>query len=208
MGLLATNYHHFEDFTKRFSDDVLCIELSGPEHHHFSVVDVPGLSYSMLNMSAFLNLTNIDIARSYTVPNPRGFRFHPSPTSEIYVGQAYDHSVGEPRLKSESALTGCSALMDARTNLANQEVFRMARTADPKGTRTVGIITKCDALQQEDEKMVSGSLLSVKIAFLTGQGHGNRSKQGRAPVPWLVRSPKQIDSRHAGRRHHATETLQ
>lgn len=27
----------------RFSDDVLKIELSGPEHDHFSVVDVPGL---------------------------------------------------------------------------------------------------------------------------------------------------------------------
>lgn len=46
-------------------------------------------------------------------------------------------------------------MMDARNNLANQEVFRMARAADPKGTRTVGIITKCDALQQGDENMVS-----------------------------------------------------
>lgn len=27
----------------RFSDDVLKIELSGPNHNHFSVVDVPGL---------------------------------------------------------------------------------------------------------------------------------------------------------------------
>lgn len=48
--------------------------------------------------------------------------------------------------------------MDARNNLANQEVFRMARAADPRGTRTVGIITKCDALQQGDEKMVGDDL--------------------------------------------------
>ena len=27
----------------RFSDDLLKIELSGPKHNHFSVVDVPGL---------------------------------------------------------------------------------------------------------------------------------------------------------------------
>lgn len=27
----------------RFSDDVLKIELSGPNHTHFSVVDLPGL---------------------------------------------------------------------------------------------------------------------------------------------------------------------
>lgn len=44
--------------------------------------------------------------------------------------------------------------MDARNNLANQEVFRMARAADPVGKRTVGIITKCDALQAGDEQMV------------------------------------------------------
>lgn len=44
--------------------------------------------------------------------------------------------------------------MDARNNLANQEVFRMARAADPEGKRTVGIITKCDAVQAGDESMV------------------------------------------------------
>lgn len=44
--------------------------------------------------------------------------------------------------------------MDARNNLANQEVFKMARAADPAGIRTVGIITKCDALQSGDEQGV------------------------------------------------------
>jgi hypothetical protein len=98
--------------------------------------------------------------------------------------------------------------MDARNNLANQEVFRMARAADPKGTRTVGIITKCDALQQGDENMVSRRYSAIMISFLTCQGHGNRSKQGRAPLPWLVRSPKQIDSRYPGWRYYATEALE
>jgi hypothetical protein len=46
MGLPAASDHHFEDLTKRFSDDVLRIELFGPEHHHLSVVDVPGLFHS------------------------------------------------------------------------------------------------------------------------------------------------------------------
>ncbi|KAM3555661.1 hypothetical protein MY1884_005477 [Beauveria asiatica] len=47
-----------------------------------------------------------------------------------------------------------TAVMDARNNLANQEVFKMARAADPAGHRTVGIITKCDALQSGDESGV------------------------------------------------------
>lgn len=44
--------------------------------------------------------------------------------------------------------------MDSRNNLANQEVFRIAKNADPKGLRTVGIMTKLDALQEGDEGAV------------------------------------------------------
>jgi hypothetical protein len=58
MGLPATSDHNFEGLNKRFSDDVLRIELSSPEHHHFSVVDVPGLFHSMLAMSAIMRFSN------------------------------------------------------------------------------------------------------------------------------------------------------
>lgn len=81
-------------------------------------------------------------------------------------------------------------MVDARNDLANQEVFRMARAADPKGRRTVGILTKCDAVQQGDERMVSYYSPGVWNALLTSQGHGNRSKQGRMPSTWLVCGPK------------------
>lgn len=57
--------------------------------------------------------------------------------------------------------------MDARNNLANQEVFRMARAADTAGKRTVGIITKCDALQTGDEQMVCDRILKTGRTFLT-----------------------------------------
>lgn len=46
MGLPGSTVVDFADLPKRFSDDVLNIELSGPEHHHLSVVDVPGLFHS------------------------------------------------------------------------------------------------------------------------------------------------------------------
>ena len=43
MGLPRTNENELDSLKKRFSDDVLKFELSGPEYHHLSVVDVPGL---------------------------------------------------------------------------------------------------------------------------------------------------------------------
>jgi hypothetical protein len=46
MGLPGPSAVDLENLTKRFSDDILKIELSGPDHHHLSVVDVPGLFHS------------------------------------------------------------------------------------------------------------------------------------------------------------------
>jgi hypothetical protein len=46
MGLPDPNADDMEILDKRFSDDILKIVLSGPDHRHFSVVDVPGLFHS------------------------------------------------------------------------------------------------------------------------------------------------------------------
>ena len=47
MGLPSIQSQGFVELDKRFSDDILKIELSHPEHRHLSVVDVPGLFHSM-----------------------------------------------------------------------------------------------------------------------------------------------------------------
>jgi hypothetical protein len=46
MEIPGPSSKNLEDYGKRFSDDILKIELSGPDHHHLSVVDVPGLFHS------------------------------------------------------------------------------------------------------------------------------------------------------------------
>lgn len=56
--------------------------------------------------------------------------------------------------------------MDGRNNLANQEVFRMAKSADPTGSRTVGVVTKCDALQPGEELGVSIRKTSVANIYI------------------------------------------
>lgn len=48
MGLPPRSQVDIENLNKRVSDDVLSIELDGPEHQHLSVVDVPGLFHSKL----------------------------------------------------------------------------------------------------------------------------------------------------------------
>lgn len=56
MGLPDQNTQNLEDLEKRFSDDILRIEFSSPEHHHLSVVDVPGLFHS--KKSAYLGFNS------------------------------------------------------------------------------------------------------------------------------------------------------
>jgi hypothetical protein len=48
MGLPKPDAENVEELEKRFSDDVLKIDISGPAHHHLSVVDVPGLFHSKI----------------------------------------------------------------------------------------------------------------------------------------------------------------
>ncbi|KAK6523000.1 hypothetical protein TWF281_002423 [Arthrobotrys megalospora] len=103
---------------KRFSNDILKIELSGRHHPHLTIVDVPGL---------FHNST-----------------IHQTEEDRELIRNLIQTYIEDPR-------TIIMAVMDGRNNLANQEVFRMARKVDPEGRRTVGIITKCDAVQPGDE---------------------------------------------------------
>ncbi|EKV08712.1 hypothetical protein PDIG_65760 [Penicillium digitatum PHI26] len=118
MGIPGPKAKNLEDVEKRFSDDILKIELSGPDHRNLSVVDVPGLFH-----------------------NPTKFQ---TEQERAIIRKLIEDYMTDKR-------TIILAVMDARNNLANQEVFSMARAADPAGKRTVGIVTKCDALQAGDE---------------------------------------------------------
>ena len=44
--------------------------------------------------------------------------------------------------------------MDARNKFAEQEGFKMVNEYDPEGTRTVGIVTNCDLVKENDEQKV------------------------------------------------------
>ena len=62
--------------------------------------------------------------------------------------------MSRPRPNDDQLLTSGRAILDSRNNLANQEIFRIAKVADPDGHRTIGIMTKLDALQRGDEAAV------------------------------------------------------
>ncbi|KIX03127.1 uncharacterized protein Z518_06677 [Rhinocladiella mackenziei CBS 650.93] len=158
MGLPRVDATNLDNLERRFSDNVLKVELSGPEHHHLSVVDVPGLFH---NPTIYQTKEDLEIIRTLIM----------------------DY-ISDPR-------TIILAVMDARNNLANQEVFKMARGVDPRGDRTVGIITKCDVVQNGDEAGV------IRIAQNTVEKlqHGWFAVRNRSPSE--IKSGVSLRERHA-----------
>ena len=51
MRLPTSDAVDMEDLKKRSSDDILKIEISGPDEHQLSVVDVPGLFHCTIRIS-------------------------------------------------------------------------------------------------------------------------------------------------------------
>lgn len=64
--------------------------------------------------------------------------------------------------------TCCSAVASSLNETANQKVFRLAKEADPKGARTVGVLTKPDAIQSGDE----GRVIDTAQNKITILNHG------------------------------------
>ena len=92
-------------------DDVLRLEIAGPDLPHLTLVDLPGLIADAANLN---HVSLVD-------------------------------SIVKKYMKNEKSII--LAIISAKVDKQLQKVLRYAREADPKGERTVGIITKPDTLQ-------------------------------------------------------------
>ncbi|KAK6334476.1 hypothetical protein TWF730_003691 [Orbilia blumenaviensis] len=145
--------------TRRFSDDILKIELSGPNYPHLTIVDVPGLFHGA---SETQTKEDIEMVRKLILK--------------------YMQDPGTIML----------AVMDGSVHPNNQEIFTMAKDADPTGQRTVGVITKCDTVQAGNEMDV------VKAASNAGDHrlhHGWFLVKNRSPLE--IRHNTSLAQRHA-----------
>lgn len=96
---------------KSINDDVLHLDISGPNWPPLTIVDLPGLIQSEARGQTAADVRTVrQLVRGY-MQNPRSVVL---------------------------------AVVAANYDFANQGVLRLAREADPAGTRTLGIITKPD----------------------------------------------------------------
>ncbi len=122
---------------KAFSDDVLRVEISGPEKPHLTLVDLPGLIHAEGRQQTAEDVQLVSsLVRSYMAN-----------TRSIIL-----------------------AVVSAKNDHANQIVTKLARDVDPKGVRTLGIITKPDTLRvgSESEKAFLDLAGNKDVVFRLG----------------------------------------
>ncbi|KAL8965577.1 MAG: hypothetical protein Q9183_003776 [Haloplaca sp. 2 TL-2023] len=113
-----------------FSDDVLKIEVAGPNEQHLSVVDVPGI----FRMAEEGKTTTTDMANVRAMAKRH---------------MANSRSVILP-------------VIPANVDIATQEIVDMAKVHDPKGQRTLGVLTKPDLVDEGAEEAIIDIMRGVR----------------------------------------------
>ena len=123
--------------TEAFSDDVLRVEISGPEQPHLTLVDLPGLIHA-----------------ENTKQSPKYVKLVSS-LVQSYMAEARSIIL---------------AVVSAKNDYANQIVTKLARDVDPKGNRTLGIITKPDTLHvgSDSERAFQTLATNKDVVFRLG----------------------------------------
>lgn len=59
------------------------------------------------------------------------------------------------------------ALTAANTDLANSDALQMARSVDPDGERTIGVVTKIDLMDEGTDalELLSGNIYPLKLGY-------------------------------------------
>ncbi|KAL7935186.1 P-loop containing nucleoside triphosphate hydrolase protein [Trichoderma chlorosporum] len=133
----AKAYMGIKTLGKAFSNDVLRVEISGPDRPHLTIVDLPGLIHSETkNQSA----------------------------SDVHL---ITQIVKNFMSKQRSIIL---AVISAKNDYANQIVLKLARDTDPRGLRTLGIITKPDTLAADStsEKSYISLAKNLDVVFRLG----------------------------------------
>jgi hypothetical protein len=127
-----------------FSDDLLSIELCGPDKQNLSVIDIPGI-----------------------------FR---APTEGVTTedDMALVRKIMYRHIRDERTII--LAVIPSNTDIATQEILSIAKEVDPKGLRTLGVLTKPDLVDKGGEEnvmsLVQGRRHPLRLGYCIVRNRG------------------------------------
>src|SRR5450432_1724189 len=127
-----------------FSDDLLSIELCGPDKQNLSVIDIPGIFRTPTDGVT----TNDDMALVRKIM----YRY----------------------IRDERTII--LAVIPSNTDIATQEIISIAKEVDPKGLRTLGVLTKPDLVDKGAEEnvmsLVQGKRNPLRLGYCIVRNRG------------------------------------
>ncbi|KAG6367637.1 hypothetical protein INS49_001830 [Diaporthe citri] len=128
-----------------FSEDILKIEINGPDQPGLTVIDVPGI---------------------FRTPTP-GLTTDSDITLVTSMVKRY----------MNDSRTIILAVIPCNVDIATQGILRLAKDADPNGSRTMGVLTKPDlaperAMQQNILDLIQGRRQDLKLGYCVVKNRG------------------------------------
>lgn len=137
-----------------FSEDLLSIELCGPEKKNLSIIDIPGI-----------------------------FR---TPTEGITTDadMALVRRIMYRYIRDERTII--LAVIPSNTDIATQEILTIAKEVDPKGLRTLGVLTKPDLIDNGGEEnvmmLVEGKRNPLRLGYHIVRNRGQSELTSESAV--------------------------
>ncbi|KAK4687255.1 vacuolar protein sorting-associated protein 1, partial [Tremellales sp. Uapishka_1] len=91
------------------------------------------------------------------------------------------------------------AVTAANTDLANSDGLKMARDVDPEGTRTIGVLTKVDLMDQGTDvvDILAGRIIPLRLGYVPVVNRGQRDIEQNKSIASALENEKRFFENHA-----------
>ena len=98
------------------------------------------------------------------------------------------------------------AVTAANTDLANSDGLKMARECDPEGTRTIGVLTKVDLMDQGTDvvDILAGRIIPLRLGYVPVVNRGQRDIDNKRPIAAALEHEKDFFENHSSYRSKAS----
>ena len=97
------------------------------------------------------------------------------------------------------------AVTPANTDLATSDALQLARTADPEGLRTIGVLTKLDLMDQgtDARDILENRLLPLRRGYVAVVNRSQKDIEGKKDIKAAVEAERKFFLSHSSYRHMA-----
>jgi dynamin 1-like protein len=90
------------------------------------------------------------------------------------------------------------AVTAANTDLANSDGLKMARETDPEGTRTIGVLTKVDLMDQGTDvvDILAGRVIPLKLGYVPVVNRGQRDIDASKSISSSLENERKFFENH------------